>query len=388
MISKYFTFDDSLKRFEIFYSGKKTKYLGLKIKIVLSLLLKGKISFPKLFNIFVSFYSYLFKLKTSAKTPVVVNFELSNKCNEHCVFCRDEKGKIFDMNESGKYIEKGRLDYDIFHNIVEEIKKTTLLIIPYVNGEPFIYKHLDKVLNLLNVNKLGSMLSSNGILLNEKNIDLIIKEDLDQIKVHVSGWTNKVHQIQHRLGDVEKIKENLTNLSKKIKQHKSRMIVLVDYILYDHNKHEVEEFRKFTNDLDFGFNIRPGNPRGMEGSEKLQPSDKAAINNPCEWLWKVMTVNWNGDLLPCCEYVTWGNYHKFAKYIKDDDNKNQKTNENHTNMNENWLGKETPLKTTQSVIDTWNGKRIVEMRMVHKTKGRAPIPICAGCTKTGVEYKF
>ena len=83
MISKYFTFDDSLKRFEVFYSGKKTKYLGLKIKIVLSLLLKGKISFPKLFNIFVSFYSYLFKLKTSAKTPVVVNFELSNKCNEH-----------------------------------------------------------------------------------------------------------------------------------------------------------------------------------------------------------------------------------------------------------------------------------------------------------------
>ena len=33
--------------------------------------------------------------------------------------------------------------------MVEEVKKTTLLVIPYVNGEPFIYKHLDKVLKLL-----------------------------------------------------------------------------------------------------------------------------------------------------------------------------------------------------------------------------------------------
>ena len=54
---------------------------------------------------------------------------------------------------------------------------------------------------------MGSMLSSNGILLNKKNINLILDEDLDQIKIHVSGFTNPIHQIQHRLGDVELIKK-------------------------------------------------------------------------------------------------------------------------------------------------------------------------------------
>ena len=92
MISKYFALDDNLKRLEMFHGGKKTKYFFLKLKIVFSLLIKGKISIMKLYNIFISFYSYLFKLKTSGKTPVVINFELSNKCNERCVFCRDEKG--------------------------------------------------------------------------------------------------------------------------------------------------------------------------------------------------------------------------------------------------------------------------------------------------------
>tara|TARA_B100001750_G_C15487478_1_gene589168 strand:- start:379 stop:1500 length:1122 start_codon:yes stop_codon:yes gene_type:complete len=373
VISKFFSLDDSLQRNEKKYGGKKTKYFIQKIKIVFSLIKKGKISLPKLFNVFVSFYSYLFKLKKSGKTPVVIDFELSNKCNERCVFCRDEKGNIFDVNPESnkdKFIEKGRLDFEIFKNIVEEVKKNTLLIIPYVNGEPFIYKHLDKILNLLKVNKMGSMLSSNGILLNDKNIDLILSEDLDQIKVHVSGFTNAIHQIQHRLGDVEIIKKNLINLSNKIKLKNSSLIVLVDYILYEHNKHELEEFKKFTENLGFDFNIRPGNPKGMEEKEKPQP-EISAINIPCEWLWKVMTINWNGDLLPCCEYVTWNGSGGYANYVVDQDKKNL-----------------SPLKKTNSVIDTWNGDKIINMRMIHRSEGRAPIPICAGCNKTGIEYKY
>ena len=65
MISKFFSLDDSLQRNEKKYGGKKTKYFIQKIKIVFSLIKKGKISLPKLFNVFVSFYSYLFKLKKS-----------------------------------------------------------------------------------------------------------------------------------------------------------------------------------------------------------------------------------------------------------------------------------------------------------------------------------
>ena len=108
----------------------------------------------------------------------------------------------------------------------------------------------------------------------------------------------------------------------------------------------------------------------MEGTEKDQP-EKSAINIPCEWLWKVMTINWNADLLPCSEYVTWSKSGGYARYVKDS---NEKPN--------------TPLETSNSIINTWNGKKIINMRVIHKTKGRAPIPICAGCNKTGVEYKY
>ena len=52
MISKFFSLDDSLQRNEKKYGGKKTKYFIQKIKIVFSLIKKGKISLPKLFNVF------------------------------------------------------------------------------------------------------------------------------------------------------------------------------------------------------------------------------------------------------------------------------------------------------------------------------------------------
>ena len=371
---KFFSINDSLQRLEGIYSGKKTKYFQQKIKIVYNLIKKRKITFPKIFNIFVSWYSYLFKLNKSGKTPVVIDIELDNRCNERCVFCRNEKGDIFDINPKSKpeqFIDKGRLDFSIFKEMVEEVKKTTLLVIPYVNGEPFIYKHLDKVLKLLKNLKMGSMLSSNGILLNKKNIDLILDEDLDQIKIHVSGFTNPIHQIQHRLGDVELIKKNLKNLSLEMKKRKSNLIVLVDYILYEHNKHELEMFRKFNDiELGFNFNIRPGNPKGMEESEKTQP-EVSAIDIPCEWLWKVMTINWNADLLPCCEYVTWSEAGGLANFVGKENKKNASN-----------------LETSTSIIETWNGTKIIEMRKIHREKGRMPIPICKGCNKVGVEYKY
>ena len=58
-------------------------------------------------------------------------------------------------------------------------------------------------------------------------------------------------------GDVEEIK-NLINLSNKIKR-KSRIIVMIDYILYD-VANRIRLFKKFAKDLNFNFSIRPGNP--------------------------------------------------------------------------------------------------------------------------------
>jgi MoaA/NifB/PqqE/SkfB family radical SAM enzyme len=354
-----------------------SKYFSIKAKIFITLFFNKKISIKKIFNIMYSSISYSLKLNQSSTYPVVINMELSNKCNERCVFCRDEKGKIFDLNPNkdnpDEFIKKGSMDFEIFSKIANEVKKHSLLIIPYVNGEPFIYKHIDKVLKLLNNNKSGAILSTNGILLNEKHINLILDEKLDQIKIHVSGFTNPTHQIEHRLGDVELIKSNMKNLAKKINEKKSNIVVMVDYILYDHNKLELNLFREFAKELNFNFSIRPGNPfklKELGYKEKRQPEVDAS-KIACEWLWKVLTVNWNGDLLPCCDYVVWSKTYGYG-----------------TISSENSADSFMVKNIVPDIKSIWNGNKILEMRNIHSKSGRAPIPICAGCNRVGVEYKY
>lgn len=327
-----------------------------------TLLRKGKLTPRKFFNTAHSYIAYWLKLDRGARTPFLINFELSNNCNESCVFCRNGQGKIFDLNPDNPdgFIPKGVMKPRVFEEIVRQTKDTLLMAVPYVNGEPLIYQYLGDVLRAAKDYNVATIISSNGILLNEANIKKILDNDLDLIKVHVSGFTNEVHQVQHRLGDVEEIKNNLIQLARRIEERKAPLLVLVDYIRYKHNAHQVEQFRAFAEKLGFMFSVRPGNPKGMEDSEDPQPISLPAANIPCDWLWKALTVNWNGDMLPCCDYVTWSNVTGYGRF--------------------------EPGKT--DFIKMWNGPEVIAMRQTHREKGRKPIPICADCNRIGIEYKY
>ncbi len=73
-----------------------------------------------------------------------------------------------------------------------------------------------------------------------------------------------------------------------------------------------------------------------------------------------MQVNFNGDVLPCCDAVVWS------------DSKPYKTFE---------VGK-------TNVMDVWNGPNAIAMRQMMTTKGRAANPMCAQCYREGVEFKW
>ena len=99
-------------------SNKVNTYLGLRILIFARLILRRKLSLLKLWNFLVCYSSYFLKSNNSGKSPIVVNFELWNECNESCVFCRNENDEIFDSNPFGSDlpIPKGKLKYETYIN--------------------------------------------------------------------------------------------------------------------------------------------------------------------------------------------------------------------------------------------------------------------------------
>ena len=74
-------------------------------------------------------------------------------------------------------------------------------------------KNLYKAVKYASSNNVATLIASNGIILNKDNSNKILDSGLDVLKVHISGFTKEIHQIEHRKGDVELIKRNLEYIS-------------------------------------------------------------------------------------------------------------------------------------------------------------------------------
>jgi MoaA/NifB/PqqE/SkfB family radical SAM enzyme len=342
----------------------KNRYILLRLKIVLNLLYKKKISFKKVHNFFSNYFSYFFRNTIAGKSPIMINFELWNECNESCVFCRSNLGQIYDLNplaknNGGGGLEKGKLDIEIYKNIISELKDYLMLAIPYINGEPFMTKSLYEAVDFSSKNNVATLVASNGILINESNSQKILDCGLDVLKVHISGFTKQVHNIEHRKGDIELIKKNLEFISNLNYKNNYKTLIILDYIHYKHNEHELQLARDFAKKNNLIFNLRQGIKSGLEN---LEGTDNFFVpkNLHCPYLWSLLSIDWNNKIYPCCNYVLWSNQDPYEIF----------------------------KKGTTSIIKLWNSSSVQKMRNIHLKQGREPIAICSNCPQSTSAFKF
>ena len=339
---------------------RRNYYFFLKVKLFILAFINQKITLRKIYNLLICNLSYILKRTKSGKSPIIVSVDLWNECNENCVFCRDANGNIYDLNPNSKnIIPKIKLDLIHYKNVVDAFHKDAMMIVPYVNGEPLMYKGIYQAIEYTTNKKVLSLIASNGILLNERNSTKLVEAGLDFLKVHISGFTNPVHQIQHRKGDVELILKNLENFVKIKKSYNSNIIVMLDYILYEHNKHEMDKAINFASKNKILFNLRPGNPKGMEETESKQRDVIFNKKKACDWPWKALTLNNNRDMCPCCEFSIWSTPSPYGK------------------INEN-----------SNLQNIWFGKDVESFRAEHIKNGRTNIDICRNCDRQGIGFKF
>ena len=73
-----------------------------------------------------------------------------------------------------------------------------------------------------------------------------------------------------------------------------KAVIMIDYILYNYNRHQLDLVKEFCKELGVMLNIRPGNPKGgLEEKEPPLHPQPLPLKISCDWLWKD-AVNWNG----------------------------------------------------------------------------------------------
>jgi len=340
---------------------RQNSYILLRMRILWNILRKRKLSIKKIYNALHSLASYQLQTSTSGRLPLVVTFELTNKCNARCGVCRTPAGEIIDRNPASEnhVFQSGSMPIGMYTDIIDQVRDHLVMAVLYVNGEPLLYEPLYQAISYASERRVATMISTNGFLLNEERSRQILDSGLDFIKIAVSGFSNATARIQHKTGDIERVKSEVSTLVKLNRDQGTPMIIMMDYISYRYNDHEMTEAMNFCKELGIIFNIRPGIYMGVEGIEP-PPQPPPADYDPglCDWPWKILTVNWNGELFACCDHIMWSGAPSYSTFI--------------------------PGET--SIESVWNGPQVGSFRRLLATKGRSAIPACADCCRKGTTF--
>jgi len=177
--------------------------------------------------------------------PSIINVEIMNKCNLKCKHCRvTYHGNI--MEE----VAPGFLDYAYFTKIVDRIspliKKAHTF--QFSSVEPLFHKDIFKMMDYVSrYNKsIEYPLSSNGMLLTEKNINELLKRNIPSISISLDGCKKETVESFKTNTNFDRVVSNIKRL--KILCQKKIEVYTV-FVATSKNIHEIVEYISFCKNL-------------------------------------------------------------------------------------------------------------------------------------------
>ena len=302
--------------------------------------------------------------------PSKISIETGNICNLACPLCPTA--------DREQVVEKGMLSFEDFKVIFDKMKPFVKTIDLFSWGEPFLNKDIGAMIKYAKEKKpsLRIFIDSNFNRVTDDQIDAVARYGLNVLKVSCDGATQEVYEKYRKGGKLEDVLGNIKKLVEKKKELASdKPRIIWKYLVFKHNQHEVDKAREMAREL--GVEFEASGMRadcGKEIFEKISDSverdkewipddpkynnysEKKAGKDICEKPWRTLTVNWNGDVVPC------GAIYDCSKY-------------NYGNL------------VKQSFKEVWNSPKFVRAReIISEKRDEDTDLICATCKKNGYQF--
>ncbi len=260
--------------------------------------------------------------------PPVVIIEMINKCNLRCVMCPQDS-----LNRP-----VGIMSEELYRKIIDDIalhnpKDTQVWLA--IMGEILLLKEkaiecieyaVEKGLSQVNLNT--NLASADKKL----SVDLT-KTQLNSIIVGLDAATKETYETVRVGGNFDHVMGNIkTILHTKEQYNYDKPEVIVQFIVQDENKHEVELFKELFRGKRVSLKIRPKLAWGAGVNAPDLAIDGNVRDYPCPWLNRTMSIHVTGQVAQCD--AAWD-----GKYYYGDIN-------------------------FQSITEIWNG-RLAELREKH-----------------------
>ena len=159
----------------------------------------------------------------------ILQIHATRRCNLRCSHCYSVSGPE----------ERTELEPGLLANAIRAAKENGFNVVGFSGGEPLMYKGLPQVLDAARDCGMVATLTSNGMLLNKKNVDML-KGRVNLIAISIDGKPASHNKIRHHPRAFSKMKENLENL------REAQIPFGFIFTLTQHNLHELEWIAEFA----------------------------------------------------------------------------------------------------------------------------------------------
>lgn len=231
--------------------------------------------------------------------PFHLVLESGNICNLRCPLCPTPFRE--------KRIPKGILSYENAKRIINQFSGLVHLNLS-LWGEPLLNKDIFEIIRFAKTKDVDILLQSNLNILNESLAKELIETRLDTLQISLDGASQKTYEKYRVNGDFVKVIEHI-KLLKRIQKSENNYNTKIVWkmVVNKFNEFEVDKAQKMAEALGVEFKIvEIYTPKHLAKEWKpCKAVEKSSIVHTdivekCYSLWQVATINFNGDVLPCC----------------------------------------------------------------------------------------
>ena len=248
--------------------------------------------------------------------PLTFSIEPTNFCNLECPECPSGLGALTRP--------LGLLKFENFKNIIDQIYGHCFYIQLFFQGEPYINKELPEMIKYAQSKNIYVSISTNGLLINEKKVDIVLKNAPDKLIFSIDGLDEKSYQ-NYRVGGTFKDADAVLRLFIKKKREKNlkKPFVEFQFIVMKQNEDQIEKVFSYGKEVGVdNVVLKTMQLSSYENAQHFLPENqeyrrytvingklkmKGNIKNHCFALWRTSVVTWDGKIIPCC-------FDKDAKY--------------------------------------------------------------------------
>ena len=241
--------------------------------------------------------------------PAIVKIDISPLCNLRCTACVHADANGNPTLEKQVFAPAHRMSVEQFRGIVEKVKGKATAVSLYYLGDPMAHPDLDKMCRIAADAGLQVHASTNfSFGFKDERIRSIVESGLSHLTVCIDGLSQEKYQRTRVGGNIARVIHNLERVSKVRKELGQKYpLIEVQYIMFQHNLDEVEQARKFCDDIGveqfttFWGDLHNWTDRDPGNFDVIGPKPKKNLPH-CYWPYFSTVIKYNGDVIPCCTH--------------------------------------------------------------------------------------